>query len=53
MGIPYRVTREGVEETFATNHLGHFLLVNLLKDVLVESAPSRVIVVSSESHRFV
>lgn len=52
MGIPFRLTTEGIEETFATNHLGHFLLSNLLKDVMKESSPSRVVVVSSESHRF-
>lgn len=33
------------------NHLSHFLLVRLLEKRLLTSAPSRVIVVSSESHR--
>ncbi len=46
-----RVTADGLEGTFATNHLAYFLLTNLLRDVLVASAPSRVVNVSSEAHR--
>lgn len=41
---------EGFERTFAVNHLGHFLLVNLLLRNLAEHAPSRVVVVSSGVH---
>lgn len=37
----------GIEMTFALNHLGYFLLTNLLRDILEASAPSRVINVSS------
>ena len=43
-------TAEGFEMTFGTNHLGHFLLTNLLLEDLQHSAPARVITVSSELH---
>jgi len=41
---------DGFELTLATNHLGHFLLTNLLLDDLRRSAPARVITVSSQLH---
>ncbi|CAA9451720.1 MAG: hypothetical protein AVDCRST_MAG02-1125 [uncultured Rubrobacteraceae bacterium] len=44
-------TPDGLETTFATNHLAPFLLTNLLLDMLKESAPSRVVTVSSEAER--
>ncbi len=43
-------TPDGYERTFAVNHLGHFLLVNLLLRRLVANAPSRVLVVASGVH---
>ena len=45
-------TADGLETTFATNHLAPFLLTNLLLDMLEESAPSRVVTVSSEAERW-
>lgn len=43
---------DGIEMTFALNHLGYFVLTNLLVDILKASAPSRVINVSSGLHKF-
>ena len=45
------VTEDGLEATFAVNHLAPFLLTNLLLDRLKASAPSRVVTVSSAAHK--
>ncbi len=45
------ITRDGFETDFATNVLGPFLLTRLLRDRLVESAPARVVTVTSSGHR--
>lgn len=44
------VSNDGIELTFAVNHLAPFLMTNLLLDILKKSAPSRVISVSSGLH---
>jgi retinol dehydrogenase 14 len=44
------VTVDGLERTFALNHLAPFLLTNLLLDRLNQSAPARVVTVSSNAH---
>ena len=44
------VTPDGLEQTFAVNHLGYFLLTNLLLDLIEKSAPARIVNVSSKGH---
>jgi retinol dehydrogenase 14 len=46
-----RLSKDGIEMTFAVNHLGYFLLTTLLTDLLVKSAPARVVSVASVGHR--
>ncbi|KAI5366335.1 Putative short-chain dehydrogenase/reductase SDR, NAD(P)-binding domain superfamily [Septoria linicola] len=56
MMCPESFTAEGHEMHMGSNHFGHFLLFQLLKDRLLSSATpdfsSRVVVVSSAGHRF-
>lgn len=55
MATPEGKTKDGFETQFGTNHVGHFLLFQLLKPTLLASAtsefPSRVVSVSSIGHR--
>ena len=46
------VTEDGFETTFGVNHLGHFLLTNLLLERLEATPGARVVNVSSQGHKF-
>lgn len=51
MQTPQQTTADGFEMQFGTNHVGHFLLTNMLVPSLLEGAPARVINLSSGGHR--
>ena len=46
----FSISVDGLEMHFAVNHLGHFYLVQLLREVLLKAVPSRIVVLSSEAH---
>ncbi len=50
MAIPHRVTADGFEMQFGTNHLGHFALTGLLLSLILQTPKARVITVSSGAH---
>ena len=45
------VIEDGLEQTFALNHMGYFRLTALLRERLIASAPARIVNVASEAHR--
>ncbi|OAD59436.1 WW domain-containing oxidoreductase [Eufriesea mexicana] len=50
--IPYQLTKDGYETTFQVNHLSQFYFTLLLEQPIQRCPNSRVVIVSSESHRF-
>ncbi|KAH1230674.1 Short-chain dehydrogenase TIC 32, chloroplastic [Glycine max] len=57
MACPFKLSKDKIELQFATNHLGHFLLTNLLLDTMKKTSretkkEGRIVNVSSEAHRF-
>lgn len=50
MAVPHGRTEDGFELHLGTNHVGHFLLVGRLLPLLLASAPSRVVLLSSGGH---
>ncbi|KAL3743028.1 hypothetical protein ACJRO7_018351 [Eucalyptus globulus] len=57
MACPFTLSQDNIELQFATNHLGHFLLTNLLLDLMKKTSQEsntegRIIILSSEAHRF-
>jgi NAD(P)-dependent dehydrogenase (short-subunit alcohol dehydrogenase family) len=51
MAAPRRLTQDGFESHFGTNHLGHFALTGLLLESLLRAPAPRVVTVSSTMHR--
>lgn len=45
-------TMQGLERQVGVNHVGHYLLLKLLTEKLIESAPARVVMLTSSAHKF-
>ena len=50
MYCPFQKTVDGFETQFGVNHLGHFLLTNLLLDKIKQAPEGRIVMVSSLGH---
>lgn len=46
------LTNEGIEMQFGVNHIGHFLLTNLLYETIAKSNDGRILTIGSESHKY-
>ncbi|RGP81501.1 oxidoreductase [Fusarium longipes] len=51
MATDFKLTEDGFENQFASNHLGHFLFTNLIMNKILASKTPRVVSVSSNGHR--
>lgn len=51
MAVPFARTAAGCESQFGTNHIGHFLLTNLLVPLLLQAGKARVVNLSSGGHK--
>lgn len=51
MACPFAKTVDGIESQFGTNHIGHFLLTNLIMKPLIAGQGARIVNVSSSGHR--
>jgi NAD(P)-dependent dehydrogenase (short-subunit alcohol dehydrogenase family) len=52
MACPYSETSDGFEMQFGTNHIGHFLLTNLLIPAIEKAEGARIVNLSSRGHHF-
>ena len=50
VSVARKLTVDGIEVTFAVNHLGYYLLTRLLREQIVASAPARIVNVASHLH---